>query len=228
MSQLLAQRGQLPGGVADEGGFGPRLASNEEALGLMVDAILLAGFQPGRHGDMAIGLDVAATEFYHDGKYDLRVEGRALTSPEMVALLTNWCAQYPIISIEDGLDQDDWDGWKELTAELGGRVQLIGDDLFTTNPLRLQRGIDQGAANAVLVKLNQIGTVTETREVIRLAQQAGFLPVISARSGETEDSTIADLAVATGAGQIKIGSLTRSERLAKYNFNLPSKPGFYR
>lgn len=217
LSRLLTQRNQVPSGVADEGGFGPRLSSNEEALSLLVDAIGLAGYRPGWDADLAIGIDVAASELYSDGKYHLHREGRALTIEEMVALLQRWVSQYPIISIEDGLAEDDWPGWQQLTEELGSRVQLIGDDLFTTNLQRLQQGISEGAANAVLVKLNQIGTLTETLEVVALAQKSGFLPVISARSGETEDTTIADLAVATNAGQIKIGSLARSERLAKYN-----------
>jgi enolase len=217
MSRVLTQRNQAPSGVADEGGFGPRLSSNEEALNLLVDAIELAGYRPGRDADLAIGIDVAASEFYSDGKYHLHREERSLTAGEMSTLLEHWVDQYPIISIEDGLAEDDWPGWKQLTEQLGSRVQLIGDDLFTTNLQRLQQGIDEGAANAVLVKLNQIGTLTETLEVVALAQKSGFLPVISARSGETEDTTIADLAVATSAGQIKIGSLARSERLAKYN-----------
>ena len=217
MYTLLAQRGQLPGGVADEGGFGPRLESNQQALDLMTDAIESAGLTPGVDADVAIGLDVAATEFFRDGRYTLHREGRKLTTGEMVELLTAWVNAYPIISIEDGLAEDDWDGWQALADGIGGRVQLIGDDLFTTNLRRLQLGIDRKAANAVLVKPNQIGTLTETLEVVARAQESGFLPVISARSGETEDATIADLAVATAAGQIKIGSLTRSERLAKYN-----------
>ena len=217
VGDLLEQRGLLPGGVADEGGFGPLLGSNRAALDLMVDAIELAGLKPGVGEDVAIGLDVAASEFYQDGAYSLAKEGRRLDSPGMIDLLADWAGAFPIISIEDGLAEDDWEGWRELTQRLGSRVQLIGDDLFTTNPQRLQRGIESGTANAVLVKLNQIGTLTETLEVVTSAQESGFLPVISARSGETEDSTIADLAVATGAGQIKIGSLTRSERLAKYN-----------
>ena len=216
-SRLLTQRNLLPGGVADEGGFGPRLSSNEDALGLLVDAIDLAGFKAGVTRDLAVGIDVASSEFYQDGKYTLHTEGRELSSSEMVGLLKVWVDQYPIISIEDGLAEDDWEGWQQLTESVGSRVQLIGDDLFTTNSGRLQMGIDRQAANAVLVKLNQIGTLTETLEVVSTAQRAGFLPVISARSGETEDTTIADLSVAIGAGQIKIGSLTRSERLAKYN-----------
>ena len=216
-SRLLTQRNLLPGGVADEGGFGPRLSSNEDALGLLVDAIDLAGFKAGVTRDLAVGIDVASSEFYQDGKYTLHTEGRELSSSEMVGLLKVWVDQYPIISIEDGLAEDDWEGWQQLTGSVGSRVQLIGDDLFTTNPGRLQMGIDRQAANAVLVKLNQIGTLTETLEVVSTARRAGFLPVISARSGETEDTTIADLSVAIGSGQIKIGSLTRSERLAKYN-----------
>jgi enolase len=216
-AHLLSQRHQTPLGVADEGGFGPRLSSNEEALELLVDAIELAGFRPGREADLAIGIDVAASEFYSDSKYALRREERTLSTADVVSFLEGWVAKYPVISIEDGLDQDDWEGWKELTKKTGSKVQLIGDDLFTTNPQRLQRGIEEGAANAVLVKLNQIGTLTETLGVVALAQKAGYLPVVSARSGETEDTTIADLAVATGASQIKIGSLARSERLAKYN-----------
>jgi enolase len=160
---------------------------------------------------------VASSELYADGKYHLHREERALTAGEMIALLAHWVDQYPIISIEDGLAEDDWPGWKQLTEQLGSRVQLIGDDLFTTNLQRLQQGIGEGTANAILVKLNQIGTLTETLEVVALAQKSNFLPVISARSGETEDITIADLAVATNAEQIKVGSLARSERLAKYN-----------
>lgn len=217
MRSQLEQRGILPGGVADEGGFGPVLPANRDALELMVDAIGAAGLKPGVGDDVAIGLDVAATEFFRGGRYRLHREGRDLTTGEMVEMLAGWVAAYPIVSIEDGLAEDDWDGWQGLNARVGDRVQLIGDDLFTTNPLRLRMGIEREAANAVLVKPNQIGTLTETLEVVITAQAAGFLPVISARSGETEDSTIADLAVGTAAGQIKIGSLTRSERLAKYN-----------
>ena len=217
MRSLLEQRGILPGGVADEGGFGPVLPANRDALELMVDAVELAGLKPGVRKDVAIGLDVAATEFFREGCYRLHREGRDLTTGEMVEMLAGWVEAYPIVSIEDGLAEDDWKGWQALKARIGERVQLIGDDLFTTNPLRLRMGIERKAANAVLVKPNQIGTLTETLEVVSMAQAAGFLPVISARSGETEDSTIADLAVGTAAGQIKIGSLTRSERLAKYN-----------
>ena len=217
MRSLLEQRGILPGGVADEGGFGPALPANRDALELMMDACDLAGLKPGVKEDVAFGLDVAATEFFREGRYRLQQEGRDLTTGEMVEMLAGWADAYPIVSIEDGLAEDDWEGWQALNARVGDRVQLIGDDLFTTNPLRLRMGIERRAANAILVKPNQIGTLTETLEVVSTAQAAGFLPVISARSGETEDSTIADLAVGTAAGQIKIGSVTRSERLAKYN-----------
>ena len=218
VGRVLSQAGPYAYGVADEGGYGPPLPCHEDALGLLYDATRLAGYRCARDGDIAIGLDVAATEFAsHDGQYALNAEGRTFTSSELVDLLEHWGKTYPIISIEDGLGEDDWEGWEYLTRKLGGSTQLIGDDLFTTNPERLTRGADQGIANAVLVKPNQIGTLTETLETVRLAQERGYLPVISARSGETEDTTIADLAVATGAGQIKIGSITRSERLAKYN-----------
>ena len=218
VGRVLSQTGPYAYGVADEGGYGPPLPCHEDALGLLYDATRLAGYRCARDGDIAIGLDVAATEFAgHDGQYALNAEGRTFTSTELVDLLDHWGKTYPIISIEDGLAEDDWEGWEYLTRKLGGSTQLIGDDLFTTNPERLTRGADEGIANAVLVKPNQIGTLTETLETVRLAQERGYLPVISARSGETEDTTIADLAVATGAGQIKIGSITRSERLAKYN-----------
>ena len=200
----------------DEGGFGPKLRSNEEAVEFVIAAIEAAGLKPGT--DAMIGLDVASTEFYADGTYQLAENGgQRLSSDEMIDLLADWVDRYPIISIEDGLAEDDWDGWKRLTERLGDRVQLIGDDLFVTNSARLQRGIETGTANSVLVKLNQIGTLWETLETIRLALENGYLPVVSARSGETEDATIADLVVATGAGQIKVGSIVRSERLAKYN-----------
>ena len=218
VGRVLSQTGPYAYGVADEGGYGPPLPCHEDALGLLYDATRLAGYRCARDGDIAIGLDVAATEFVAaDGNYVLHAEGRTFSSRELVDLLEHWGRTYPIISIEDGLAEDDWDGWGYLTNKLGGSTQLIGDDLFTTNPERLARGADDGIANAVLVKPNQIGTLTETLETVRLAQERGYLPVISARSGETEDTTIADLAVATGAGQIKIGSITRSERLAKYN-----------
>jgi enolase len=202
--------------VGDEGGFGPKLHNNEQAVQMCVEAVRAAGYEPGRNA--ALALDVASTHFHHAGCYRLKATaGLALSADDMVRTLRRWADDYPILSIEDGMAEDDWDGWQQLTKELGGRVQLIGDDLFVTNPERLRRGIAAGTANAVLVKVNQVGTLTETLEVVRLAREAGYRPVISARSGETEDSTIADLAVATGAGQIKIGSVARGERLAKYN-----------
>jgi enolase len=202
--------------VGDEGGYGPRLHSNEQAIEMILRAIEDAGLKPGKQA--ALALDAASTHFYRDGRYHLRIDGGGpLDAGGMIALLERWVQQYPIVSIEDGLAEDDWAGWRELTAALGQRVQLIGDDLFVTNPERLQRGIRESVANGVLVKVNQIGTLTETLDVVRLARQTGYRAVISARSGETEDSTLADLAVATGAGQIKIGSVARSERLAKYN-----------
>jgi enolase 1/2/3 len=213
LSTTLIEHGYEGVLVGDEGGFGPRLRSNEEAVELILEAYGRAGLEPGR--DAGLALDVASTHFYEDGAYHLR--GERLSADEMTGLLADWARRYPILSIEDGMAEDDWDGWKLLTQALGKKVQLIGDDLFVTNPERLRRGIDEGAANAVLVKVNQIGTLTETLQVIALARQAGYRTVISARSGETEDATIADLAVATGAGQIKIGSVVRSERLAKYN-----------
>ncbi len=211
---ILRRSGYTLTGVADEGGWGPLLPSNEEALFLLTIAIAEAGYLPGKQ--VSIALDVAATHFYRDGKYHLASEGRELTSGQMVDLLARWCESYPVVSIEDGLAEDDWDGWAELTARLGS-VQLVGDDLFTTNAARLRDGVHRKAANAVLVKMNQIGTLTETLDVCVLARQVGYSAVVSARSGETEDSFLADLAVASGAGQIKIGSVTRSERLAKYN-----------
>jgi enolase len=202
--------------VGDEGGFGPRLKSNEQAIEMILTAIESAGLAPGK--DAGIALDVAATHFFRDGLYRLgSTDKTTLSTEQMAEMLATWVKAYPILSIEDGMAEDDWEGWKHLTAALGSRIQLIGDDLFVTSPERLRRGIAAGVANSVLVKLNQIGTLTETLEVIALARSAGYRPVISARSGETEDTTIADLAVATGAGQIKIGSIARSERLAKYN-----------
>ena len=218
VGRILSQSGPYPYGVADEGGYGPPLPCHEDALGLLYDAARLAGYRCAADGDIAIGIDVAATEFMTGGgDYALLAEGRSFTAAQLVDLLAQWRQTYPIISIEDGLGEDDWDGWQYLTGQLGASTQLVGDDLFTTNPQRLAAGADAGIANAILVKPNQIGTLTETLDTVRLAQQRGYRPVISARSGETEDTTIADLAVATGAGQIKIGSITRSERLAKYN-----------
>jgi enolase len=213
--QVLVESGLVLTGVADEGGWGPRLETNERAVELLLAGIERAGFKPGQQ--MSIALDVAASHFFHDGAYRLARENRTLDSSGMIELLSGWCARYPICSIEDGLAEDDWEGWKSLTARLGFTVQLIGDDLFTTNAGRVRRGIAEGAANAVLVKMNQIGTLTETFAVMDIARKAGYRLVVSARSGETEDSFLADLAVAAAADQIKIGSVTRSERLAKYN-----------
>ena len=202
--------------VGDEGGYGPKLASNEQALDFVVAGIEAAGLRPGE--DVCIGLDVASAHFHQEGKYRLAATGEEeLIASEVINLLEDWVNRYPIISIEDGLDENDWDGWQELTQRLGDRVQLIGDDLFVTNKERLQRGIDSGVANSVLIKLNQIGTLTETLQAMKLALENDYWPVVSARSGETEDTTIADLVVATGAGQLKVGSVARSERLAKYN-----------
>jgi enolase len=212
---IIGERGFVLTGVADEGGWGPHLATNEAALEIMVEAIERAGYQPG--SQIAIAVDAAASHFFNDSQYRLASEGRTLTSAEMIVLLERWAAQYPVVSIEDGLAEDDWAGWKILTARLGARMQLVGDDFFATNLTRVERGIREGAANAVLVKMNQIGTLTETFAVIDRALAAGYRAVISARSGETEDDFLADLAVASGARQIKVGSITRSERLAKYN-----------
>jgi len=201
--------------VGDEGGFAPDLASTGEALDLVMKAIEAAGYRAGE--DVVLALDVAATEFYADGKYNLAGEGRSLSAEEMVALYADLTAKYPIVSIEDGLAEDDWEGWAALTQALGEQVRLVGDDLFVTNTARLARGIEEGVANAILVKVNQIGTLSETLEAVEMAQRAGYAAVISHRSGETEDVTIADLAVATNCGQIKTGSLARSDRTAKYN-----------
>ncbi len=201
--------------VGDEGGFAPNLASADEALGFIMKAVEAAGYKPG--DDIVLALDCASTEFHSKGKYRLEGEGKVLDSAGMVKYLADLAARYPILSIEDGMAEDDWDGWQALTSELGSRVQLVGDDLFVTNPVRLRDGIARGAANAVLVKVNQIGTLSETLEAVETAHRAGYRAVMSHRSGETEDSTIADLAVATNCGQIKTGSLSRSDRLAKYN-----------
>ena len=213
--EVLKERGVYRAGVADEGGYAPALESNESGFDIMVRAIERAGLEPGR--DAAIAVDVAASHFYERGKYRLQVSDEALDADDLIERLANCVDRYPVISIEDGLDEEDWEGWKKLTDRLGNRCQLIGDDLFVTHPDRLGRGIAEGVANAVLVKINQIGTVTETLDVVSLARRNGYQPVISARSGETEDSFIADLAVATGASLIKVGAITRSERLAKYN-----------
>jgi enolase len=201
--------------VGDEGGFAPNLASADEALGFIMQAIELAGYKPGQ--DVVLALDAASTEFYKQGRYHLEGEGETLDSDGMVDYLANLCQRFPIVSIEDGMAEDDWDGWKALTESLGKRVQLVGDDLFVTNPKRLAQGIASGTANSILVKVNQIGSLSETMEAVAMAQRAAYTAVMSHRSGETEDSTIADLAVATNCGQIKTGSLSRSDRLAKYN-----------
>ncbi len=201
--------------VGDEGGFAPNLGSAEEALGFIVTAIEAAGYQPGE--EVGLALDCAASEFFKDGKYALAGEGKTLDSAGMADYLAGLCAGYPIVSIEDGMAEDDWDGWAALTEALGDKVQLVGDDLFVTNPTRLARGIEAGIANSILIKLNQIGTLTETLDTVGMAHKAGYSTVISHRSGETEDTTIADLAVATNSGQIKTGSLSRSDRTAKYN-----------
>ncbi len=211
---VLKKRG-LATGVGDEGGFAPSLASNAEALELIVEAIQAAGYTPGR--DIVLGLDVAASELFESGRYRLEGEGRTLSIEGMVDFYEDLVERFPIASIEDGLAEEDWDGWKLLTQRLGDRIQLTGDDLFVTNPERLERGIQSGAANSILVKLNQIGTLTETLQVIRMAQVAGYTAIISHRSGETEDTTIADLAVGMNAGQIKTGAPCRTERVAKYN-----------
>jgi enolase len=206
---------KLATGVGDEGGFAPDLASNEAALELLVEAIEAAGYRPGE--DVAIALDPAASELYEDGRYVLAHEGRTLDSGALTDYWAQLAGRYPIVSIEDGMDEEDWAGWKTLTGRLGSGLQLVGDDIFVTNTQRLSRGIEEGAGNAILLKVNQIGTLTETLEAIAMARAAGYATVMSHRSGETEDVTIADLAVATGAGQIKTGAPSRSERVAKYN-----------
>jgi enolase len=216
LGKILRRRGYEGLLVGDEGGFGPKLPSNLEAIHCLVQAIKEADLVPGI--DVHLALDVASSHFYSDGVYRLTTDPKGtLRSDEMVGLLEEWVDAYPIVSIEDGLAEDDWPGWKLITERLGNRVQLIGDDLFVTQSKRIEQGIDAGVANSVLIKLNQVGTLSETLTAIRRTLDAGYRPVISARSGETEDTTIADLAVATGAGQIKIGSVARSERLAKYN-----------
>ena len=205
----------LSTGIGDEGGFAPNLSSTRDALDFILRAVEKAGYAPG--DDIMLALDCAATEYYKDGKYEISGEGKSLSSDENVAYLAALCADYPILSIEDGCDEDDWDGWAALTAELGNKVQLVGDDLFVTNPERLARGIADKSANSLLVKVNQIGTLSETLMAVDMAHRARMTAVMSHRSGETEDATIADLAVATNCGQIKTGSLARSDRLAKYN-----------
>lgn len=214
LKKVLAGRGYNTN-VGDEGGFAPDLKSNEEALEVLLEAIEKAGYEPGK--DIAIALDPATTELYRDGQYHLESEGRSLSTAEMVDFWADWVSRYPIVSIEDGLAEDDWDGWRLLTERLGDRVQLVGDDLFVTNPERLARGIETGVGNAILVKVNQIGTLTESMDAIELAKRSRYGTIISHRSGESEDAFIADLAVATNAGQIKTGSASRSDRIAKYN-----------
>jgi enolase len=215
LAAVLKQRGHSTN-VGDEGGFAPSLRNNEEPLECIIEAITRAGYQPGVQ--VAIALDPASSEFYEDGRYVFaRSDGRSRSAEEMVRFYADLSDRYPIVSIEDGLAEDDWDGWTLLTRELGSRLQLVGDDLFVTNSQRLRRGIAQHVANSILIKVNQIGTLTETLEAITIAREAGYTAVISHRSGETEDSTIADLAVAAEAGQIKTGSMSRGERTAKYN-----------
>ena len=214
LKKILDARG-MNTAVGDEGGFAPNLSSNEEAIEVIIEAIKKAGYEPGK--DIYIGLDAASSEFYKDGKYVLESEGKSFTSEEFSDYLSTWVDKYPIITIEDGMAENDWDGWKYHTEKLGGRVQLVGDDLYVTNTKILAEGIEKKIANSILIKLNQIGTLTETLNAIKMAHDAGYTAVISHRSGETEDSTIADLAVATNAGQIKTGSLSRSDRIAKYN-----------
>ncbi|MFT6344653.1 MAG: enolase [Paraglaciecola sp.] len=214
LKKVLSEKG-LNTAVGDEGGFAPNLGSNEEALTVIIEAVEKAGYVMDK--DITLAMDCAASEFYVDGKYDLKGEGKVFDSEGFGDFLADLSRKYPIISIEDGLDESDWDGWASLTKKIGDKVQLVGDDLFVTNTKILKRGIDNGIGNSILIKFNQIGTLTETLEAIRMAQAAGFTVVISHRSGETEDSTIADLAVGTAAGQIKTGSLCRSDRVAKYN-----------
>jgi len=214
LKKKLHEKG-LATGVGDEGGFAPNLSSTTDALDFIMRSIEAAGYTPG--DDVMLALDCAATEYYRDGAYKMVGEGKTLSSLENVDFLADLCARYPIFSIEDGMAEDDWEGWKALTDKLGDKVQLVGDDLFVTNPTRLKRGIDGGYANSLLVKVNQIGTLTETLSAVNMAQRSSYTAVMSHRSGETEDATIADLAVATNCGQIKTGSLARSDRLAKYN-----------
>lgn len=214
LKKVLSAKG-LNTAVGDEGGFAPNLKSNEEALAVIAEAVAAAGYELNK--DVTLALDCAASEFYQDGKYDLKGEGKVFDSESFGDYLAELTAKYPIVSIEDGLDESDWDGWASLTKKIGDKVQLVGDDLFVTNTKILKRGIDNGIANSILIKFNQIGSLTETLEAIRMAKEAGYTAVISHRSGETEDATIADLAVGTAAGQIKTGSLCRSDRVAKYN-----------
>jgi len=214
LKSVLSKRG-MNTAVGDEGGFAPDLSSNEEAIEVILEAIENAGYTPGK--DIYLGLDCAASEYYKDGKYVLASEGKSFDAAGMIDYLEDWVNKYPIITIEDGLDEADWDGWKLLTERLGDKIQLVGDDLYVTNPKIFREGIDKNIANSILIKFNQIGTLTETLEAIKMAHDSNYTAVVSHRSGETEDTTIADLAVATNAGQIKTGSLSRSDRIAKYN-----------
>ena len=214
LKKILASRG-LNTSVGDEGGFAPSLPKNESAIEVILEAVAKAGYVAGK--DVGIAIDAAASEFYKDGKYHLTTENKILSSAEMVAFYEEWCKKYPIVSIEDGLAEDDWTGYKLMTEKLGKKIQIVGDDLFVTNPERLKKGIEMNVANSILIKLNQIGTVSETIDAMDLAKKAGYTSVVSHRSGETEDTTIADFVVGLGAGQIKTGSLCRSERVAKYN-----------
>jgi enolase len=214
LKRTLHERG-LSTAVGDEGGFAPDLESNEAALEALIEGIEAAGHRPG--DDVAIALDPATSELHEDGSYVLEHEGRTLSPAELAEYWTDIASRYPVVSLEDGMDEEDWDGWRRLTERIGERVQLVGDDLFVTNVERLRRGIDSGVANSILVKVNQIGTLSEALEAVRMAQEAGYTAVMSHRSGETEDTTIADLAVATGCGQIKTGAPSRSDRVAKYN-----------
>ncbi len=214
LKKILAKKG-FSTSVGDEGGYAPALGANEAAVEVILEAIRSAGYEPGK--DISLALDVAATELYKDGKYHLEIEGKVLSSEELVGVYASWCEKYPIVSIEDGLSEDDWEGYRLLTETLGDKTQLVGDDLFVTNPKRLKMGIDQKICNSILVKLNQIGTVTETIDCIKMANDAKYTSIISHRSGETEDTTIADFVVGLGCGQIKTGSLSRTDRVAKYN-----------
>ena len=214
LKSLIAEKGWSTA-VGDEGGFAPNFESNEQCLATIQEAVEKAGYRLG--DDVLLALDCASTEFYKNGKYELAGEGLSLTSEEFADYLANLCDKFPIVSIEDGMSEDDWAGWKILTEKLGKKVQLVGDDLFVTNTKILKQGIEQGVANSILIKINQIGTLTETFAAIEMAKRAGYTAVVSHRSGETEDSTIADIAVGTNAGQIKTGSLSRSDRIAKYN-----------
>jgi enolase len=214
LKKVLTAKG-LATTVGDEGGFAPNLSSNEEAISVIIEAIEKAGYKPGV--DICLGLDAASSEYFKNGRYELSAEGKSFDSAQMTDFFMDWVEKYPIISIEDGLDQNDWAGWKVLTEKLGNKIQLVGDDLFVTNPATLKEGIDKNIANSILIKLNQIGTLSETLDAVNTAHAGGYSAVMSHRSGETEDTTIADLAVATGTGQIKTGSLSRSDRVAKYN-----------